>query len=93
MNPHVVEKVLWDLVNAPAGAPALRDAPGQYLAPYRLGEPERRVLAPMDPRALIDAGVNPMLVMRAWQMVHGRDQLPRYIAQLNGTEDAAKRLA
>jgi len=37
---------------------------------------------------LIKLKINPMLVMRAWQMVHGRDQLPRYIAQLNAMETA-----
>lgn len=83
MNAHAIEKVLWDLVNAPATAPALRDRPEQYLSPYNLGAQERSLLSPMDPKALIDLKINPMLVMRAWQMAHGRDQLPRYIEQLN----------
>jgi hypothetical protein len=83
MNAHAVEKVLWDVVNAPATAPALRDTPAQYLAPYNLGADELALLSRMDAKALISLKINPMLVMRAWQMVHGRDQLPRYIAQLN----------
>ena len=84
MNADAVEKVLWDLVNAPATAPGLRDTPESYLAPYPLGAEERAVLAALDPRALMELRINPMLVMRAWQMVHGRDQLPRYLALLNG---------
>jgi len=83
MNTDAVEKVLWDVVNAPATAPALRDAPDRYLAPYKLGAEEHGLLARMDVRSMIDLGLNPMLVMRAWQMVHGRDQLPRYIQTLN----------
>lgn len=83
MNRDAVEKVLWDVVNAPATAPALRDAPERYLAPYRLGAEEHGLLAGMDVRSMMDLGINPMLIMRAWQMVHGRDQMPRYIAALN----------
>jgi len=38
MNAHAIEKVLCDVVNAPATAPALRDAPAQYLASLSGGE-------------------------------------------------------
>ncbi len=88
MNAHAIEKVLWDVVNAPATAPSLRDTPAQYLASYNLGADEHALLSNLDAKALISLKINPMLVMRAWQMVHGRDQLPRYIAQLNAMATA-----
>lgn len=83
MNRFAVEKVLWDLVSTPAQAAALSDMPETYLASRGLGLEERGLLARMDAKALIRLQINPMLVMRAWQMVRGRDQLARYIQELN----------
>jgi hypothetical protein len=82
MNRYAIEKVLWELVSDPANAAALRTDPGRFLGGFRLGEAEARLLREMDVQALLGLRLNPMLVMRAYQMVHGRDHLPQYLQKL-----------
>lgn len=82
MNRYAMEKVLWDVVSDPPKAAALRERPAEFLAAYRLGADEADVLRRMDVKRLVALRINPMLVMRSFQMVHGRDQLPKYIRLL-----------
>jgi hypothetical protein len=82
MNRYAVEKVLWDIVSEPAKAAAFRDQPAEFLGSYRLGGAEADLLHRMDVKTLLALRINPMLVMRSFQMVQGRDQLPKYIRLL-----------
>ena len=82
MNRYTLEKALWDVVSDPARAAALRETPGQFLGGYRMAEDESALLRDMDVKAMLALGINSMLVMRAFQMVHGRDQLPQYLKRL-----------
>jgi hypothetical protein len=82
MNRYAIERVLWELVSDPSSAAALRADAARFLGGFRLGEPEARLLREMNVQALLGLRLNPMLVMRAYQMVHGRDQLPQYLQKL-----------
>lgn len=82
MSRYGVEKVLWDIVSEPPKAAAFRERPVEFLGTYPLGPDEADLLQRMDVKKLIALRINPMLVMRSFQMVQGRDQLPKYIRML-----------
>ena len=82
MSRYTVEKALWDVVSHPDHATALREGPEGFLGRYCLSEAQADLLRQMDVQALLALQINPMLVMRAFQMVHGRDQLPEYLRRL-----------
>ena len=82
MNRYALEKALWDVVSHPDHATALREGPEGFLGRYCLSQAHADMLRQMDVQALLALQINPMLVMRAFQMVHGRDQLPEYLRRL-----------
>lgn len=84
MSSYTIEKVLWDLVQQPHTGPAFRADPDPHLDRYPLEPAERELLKSMDVRALAAKRINPMLLMRAYQAVFGKDQFPQYLKQIGG---------
>jgi hypothetical protein len=73
MSSYTIEKVLWDLVGQPALAERFRSDIEPFLDGYPLEPTER---------ALVALRINPMLLMRAFQCVYGRDKRPEYLRRL-----------
>lgn len=84
MSRYTLEKVLWDLVQQPQSAPMFRADPATLLDHYRLEPSESELLAKMDVRAMAALGINPMLLMRAYQTVFGKEQLAQYLQRMGG---------
>jgi hypothetical protein len=82
MSRYTIEKVLWDLVRQPQTGPEFRTNPDPHLDRYPLDPSERNLLKQMDVQAISALGINPMLLMRAYQMVFGKDQLPQYLQRM-----------
>jgi hypothetical protein len=82
MSVYTIEKVLWDLMEHPPKAQAFRADADAFLDGYPLAPSERRLLKEMDVKAIVDLRINPMLLMRAYQCVLGRDKRLAYLQQL-----------
>lgn len=82
MSRYTVEKVLWDLIGPAQAAEKFRADTEAFLDAYPLEPSERALLKVMDVRAIAALRINPMLLMRAWQTVFGRDQRQKYFQQL-----------
>jgi hypothetical protein len=85
MSSYTVEKVLWDLVQKPQTGPEFRANPDPHLDRYPLEPSERDLLKSMDVQALAALRINPMLLMRAYQAVFGKDQFPQYLQRMGGS--------
>jgi hypothetical protein len=84
MSTYTIEKVLWDLVQHPQTGPVFRADPDPHLDRYPLELSERELLKKMDVRTLAARRINPMLLMRAYQAMFGRDQFPQYLEKIGG---------
>ena len=83
MSINALEKALWQAYVNPADTQRyLADAPA-YLAGFELDEDERLMSTAFDVMALIGHGVNPLLVMMAFQAVKGVQRMPEYFAIVN----------
>jgi hypothetical protein len=89
MSSYTIEKVLWDLVQKPHTGPAFRADPDPHLDRYPLELSERTLLKSMDVRKLAARRINPMLLMRAWQAVFGKDQFAQYLKKIGGDRAGA----
>lgn len=83
MSVHSVEKLLWDICNAPECYEAYRIDPEKMIASYRLDDEEKQMVRHLKVRALTDYNVNPMLIMMTWNAVIGADKIGEYLAKLN----------
>lgn len=82
MSVHMVEKALFDIAANARNAQAYRDGPEAFLSPYVLDADEARMIRQMDVRKMINRGVNPMLAMRVFSAVEGRERMPEYMRRL-----------
>lgn len=82
MSAAVMEKVLWEIGLDPKRAAQFKADADQYLAAYDLAPEETQMLKGLDVRLMQARGVSPMLTMRAWSALKGRDQMPEYLRKL-----------
>lgn len=82
MSVYMIEKLLWDITQHPPRAQEYKADPDQFLRTYALAADEIEMIKNLDVRALVACNVNPMLTMRLWSLVKGRDQTPAYLKQL-----------
>lgn len=82
MSAAMMEKILWEIGLDPQRAAQFKADPDHYLTPYSLSAQEATMLKELDVRALVERNVNPMLTMRAWTALRGRDQMPEYLRKL-----------
>jgi hypothetical protein len=90
MSTYTIEKVLWDLVGQTQKAEAYRADTDAFLDGYPLAPAEREMLKNMDVQAIVALRINPMLLMRAFQCVHGRDKRLLYLQRLAEQQAAPK---
>lgn len=82
MSTNTIEKVLWDLVGQAHKPEAFRANTDAFLDAYPLEPSERDLLKNMDVQAIVALRINPMLLMRAFQCIYGRDKRPLYLQRL-----------
>ena len=84
MSSFAIEKALWQASTNPADAQALRTAPADYLAGFRLDEDERALVLAWDVRALVERGVSPMVLLMAFNAAGAGSDMMDYIRRING---------
>ena len=90
MSLYTIEKVLWDICRDGECARRYQADPMRHLAGYALEPGEAALLRVLDVRAMFARRVSPLLTMRAWQVLRGRDQLPAYVAALREDQDEGR---
>ncbi len=86
MSAHMIEKFLWEVTQQPQRASEFKADPDRFLAAYALQPDEAAMVKNLDVSAMVAHGVNPMLTMRVWSMLKGRDQMPAYLQKLSISE-------
>lgn len=86
MSIYGIEKALWQACRDPEYAQRLCEDPHAYLKDFRIDDDERWLLAEWDVKALVEHGVNPMVVMMAFAAVNGPAAAPGYVKRLHKTE-------
>lgn len=86
MSAYGIEKALWQACMNPEDAQRLREDAHAYLKEFKIDDNERWVLASWDVRAVLDLGVNPMVVMMAYAAVNGPMASMGYPARVNTEE-------
>lgn len=82
MSIHTVERALFDIASAPERIAAYKGDPQRFLAAYPLSPDEARLILELDVREMVRRELNPMLAMRAFGAIEGRDQMPEYFRRL-----------
>lgn len=83
MSVNALEKALWQIYLQPAEAKRYSADSEAYAREFKLDEGERANLAKLDVMGMINHGVNPLLVMMAFQTVCGVHRLHEYFGIVN----------
>lgn len=83
MSTHTMEQVLFDIASAPAVAAEFQRDRRAFLQAYRLTDAEVELVCAFDVANMQQLGVDPMLTMRAYTAVEGRERLGDYMASLH----------
>jgi len=86
MSVHTLEKLLWEITQHPERAADFKADPDRFLRAYALTADEIELVKNLDVRGLMARKVNPMLVMRIWSVMKGRDQTSEYLRRLGAAE-------
>ncbi len=84
MSIHTIERVLFELTASPQRAAHYREDPSAFLAGYPLAPEEVGLITSLDVKEMVRRGLNPMLAMRAFNLIAGRDRFPEYLQKLKG---------
>lgn len=84
MSMHAVEVVLYRLANQPDDLARFMRDRDSYLGEYRLANQELEALRGFDVERLAEMNVNWMLLMGAYQALHGRPKQPEYLHRIRG---------
>jgi Aromatic-ring-opening dioxygenase LigAB, LigA subunit len=85
MSANAVENALWRALSHPTDLAAFQQDGNRYLARFTLTDHERSLLLSWDVNAIIEHGVNPVLLMLTFGAVNGRHRRPEYLAKIAGT--------
>jgi hypothetical protein len=83
MSINALEKALWQAYVNPADTQRFKADARSYLKTFKLDETERALSASWDIRGMVAHGVNPLLIMMAFQTVKGVDKMPEYFMTIN----------
>lgn len=86
MSVHMLEKLLWEVTQQPSRAAELKADPDRFLLTYALEAEEAALIKNLDVRGLMAREVNPMLIMRIWSIMKGRDQTAEYLRLLGAAK-------
>jgi hypothetical protein len=82
MSTHMLEKVLFDVAATPQRATEYSSNPDLFLSAYRLDDDETQLIKQLDVREMMRRALNPMLLMRAFSALEGRERLPEYLRRM-----------
>jgi hypothetical protein len=82
MSVHMLEKLLWEVTQQPSRAAEFKADPDRFLLAYALEADEVALIKNLDVRGMMACAVNPMLIMRIWSLIKGRDQTAEYLRRL-----------
>ncbi len=85
MSETAIETALFEIASSPSQVAAYKEDRSSFLSKFNLTEEERREILVMDVRKLLDRGCNPMLAMRTFNAIEGRDKLHEYLRRIRGT--------
>jgi hypothetical protein len=85
MSSHAIERAFWRANTNAADLKQLAESPANYLDQFQMTPEEKRLVRDWDVNGIIALGVNPMLVMMAFQGANGRHRRAEYRAKVNGT--------
>ena len=83
MSINALEKALWQVYLNPADKQRYCSDARAYLKDFKLDDDERAMSVSFDVMAMIGHGVNPLLVMMAFQTIKGVERLREYFAIVN----------
>jgi len=84
MSINSLEMALWQSYIYPADTERFRSEPEAYLRSFDLDDNERTMALNWDVVGQINYGVNPLLMMMAWQAVRGLETFGTYLGLVNG---------
>jgi len=87
MSHTAIETALFDIVASPVQVATYKNDPAQFLDRYELSNEERVEIINLDVRKILLRGCSPMLTMRAFNAIKGRDQLPEYLRRIRERQD------
>jgi hypothetical protein len=82
MSTHMLEKLLFDVAATPQRAAEYSSSPDLFLSAYRLDDDEIQLIKQLDVREMMRRSLNPMLLMRAFSALEGRERLPEYLRRM-----------
>lgn len=82
MTIFTVEKILYEVASSPERAQQYKAERSTFLGRFPLAADEAQLILDLDVSEIIRRGVNPMLAMRAFQAIEGRDSMPEYFRRL-----------
>jgi hypothetical protein len=82
MSTHMLEKVLFDVAATPQRAAEYSSNPDRFLSAYRLDDDEIQLIKQLDVREMMRRALNPMLLMRAFSALEGRERMPEYLRRM-----------
>jgi hypothetical protein len=85
MTIYTVERALLDIAAGPQYAAQYAADPATFLSAYPLDPDEVRMILDLDVREMTRRGLNPMLAMRAFSALQGRERLPDYLLRMKGS--------
>lgn len=82
MSVHMVEKALFEIAADPQRTAQYRNNPDEFLRAYVLEDDEVQMIKKLDVREMIRRSLNPMLTMRAFSAIEGRERMPEYMRRV-----------
>jgi|TARA_R110002124_G_scaffold247388_1_gene412458 hypothetical protein len=82
MSINTIECLLFDVAASPELAGKLKGDPDGFMKSYALAPEEADLIRSLDMHEITRRGVNPMLAMRAFAAIEGRDQMPEYFRKM-----------
>lgn len=83
MSNFAVEQLFWNLNSRPEILAQYREQPEAVCANYALDETELELVRKLDVRALADRGASQMLLMMAYETMHGPQNRGEYFRRMN----------
>lgn len=82
MTIHTVERALFEIISSPKCIAEYKAARELVLSSYPLSADEADLILKMDFSDLIRRGLNPMLAMRAFGAIEGRNNISEYFRRI-----------
>lgn len=85
MSVYTMEQALYDIAAHSYNTERFKENPREFLSAYALDQEEELMVLEMNVGEMVRRSLNPMLAMRVFLSVEGRDQLPEYLRRIQGS--------